>query len=407
MNVSIQTQAILLMTAWFTKPAKGDPKPLTPTEWGRFAAWLKAHEKSPEVLLVSADPMDFLNGWLDPAITPARIRYLLGRSGALGLALEKWHRAGLWVMTRSDSDYPARLKKRLKLDAPPVLFGCGDRQLLDRRGIAVVGSRAAGEEELDYASRIGAEIAAQGFSVVSGGARGVDEAAMLGALEKEGTVTGVLADSLLRTMTSPKYRKGLIGKSLVLVSPFNPEAGFDVGNAMARNKYVYCLADAGIVVSTDKERGGTWNGAIENLKYGWVPLWVKKHADPDSGNAALIKSGARWLPTGELVASSLASQQPPSPMMTSPAPGADVKEEDVELPVGLDGLSFYELFLRRFEALTSKCPVTLDELLQQMDVGKAQMNDWIKRAEAEGRVSKLNKPVRYTAARVGQQRLDL
>jgi predicted Rossmann fold nucleotide-binding protein DprA/Smf involved in DNA uptake len=254
--------------------------------------------------------MDCLEGWLDPTVTPDRLRYLLGRSGALGLALEKWQRAGLWVMTRSDPDYPGRLKKRLKLEAPPVLFGCGNRRLLDQGGIAVIGSRAASEEDLAYTSHLGAEIASQGFSVVSGGARGVDEAAIAGALEREGTAVGVLSDSLLRATTTAKYRQGLMAKNLALVSPFNPEAGFDVGNAMARNKYVYCLADAAVVVATSKESGGTWNGAIEDLKRGWIPLWVKRHDDPDSGNAALVERGAKWLPGGDLNVSSLASQEP-------------------------------------------------------------------------------------------------
>jgi len=93
-----------------------------------------------------------------------------------------------------------------------------------------------------------------------------------------------------------------MGKNLVLLSPFNPEASFDAGNAMARNKYIYCLADAGIVVAADKE-----NGALENLKHGWVPLWVKEHPDPNSGNAALVQQGARWLPAGDLVVESLVS----------------------------------------------------------------------------------------------------
>ena len=305
MSASLQTQAVLLLTVWLTKPAKDEPKPLTPTEWGRFAAWLKSQEKSPEALLTSADPADCLQGWLDPSITPDRIRHLLGRSGALGLALERWQRAGLWVMIRSDPDYPSRLKKRLKLEAPPVLFGCGNRQLLDLGGVAVVGSRAARPEDLDFTSRLGAEIAAQGFSVVSGGAPGVDETAMLGALEKDGTAVGVLAENLLRAALSAKYRQGLMSKNLVLVSSFNPEAPFNVGNAMARNKYIYCLADAGVVVTTSKETGGTWAGAIEDLKHGWVPLWVKEHGDPDSGNAALIQRGAQWLPSRDLAVSSL------------------------------------------------------------------------------------------------------
>lgn len=407
MTTSLQTQAILLMTVWFTHAAKDGPKPLTPTEWGRFAAWLKDQEKSPEALLTSDDPADCLQGWLDRSITPDRIRHLLARSAALGLALEKWQRAGLWVMTRSDPDYPVRLKRRLKFDAPPVLFGCGNRRLLDQGGIAVVGSRAAGENELGYTSWLGALIASQGLTVVSGGARGVDETAMLGALDKEGTAAGVLADSLLRAATSAKYRKGLMGNNLVLVSPFNPEAGFDVGNAMRRNRYIYCLADAAVVVTTSKERGGTWNGAIENLKHGWVPLWVKEHADPNSGNAALVQQGAQWLPSGDLLVDSLISREPPAPLRTGSVPSPGANGENTELPVASASLSFYELFVRRLEALTSNHPVSMEDLTQQIDVSAAQMKDWLKRAEAEGRVSKLKKPLRYASTRAEQQRLDL
>ncbi len=109
-------------------------------------------------------------------------------------------------------------------------------------------------------SRMGSQAALQGLSIISGGARGVDENAMVGALAQEGTVVGVLADSLLRAATSARFRPSLMNGNLALISPFNPEAGFDVGNAMARNKYIYCLADAAVVIAADKEQGGTWNG---------------------------------------------------------------------------------------------------------------------------------------------------
>ncbi|HEY2107022.1 MAG TPA: DNA-processing protein DprA, partial [Candidatus Binataceae bacterium] len=99
-----------------------------------------------------------------------RIRYLVGRAGALGLALEKWHRAGLWVMARSDTDYPDRLKRRLRTGAPPILFGCGNRKLLQGQGVAVVGSRDASSEDQVYATQLGETAATQGFSIVSGGA---------------------------------------------------------------------------------------------------------------------------------------------------------------------------------------------------------------------------------------------
>ncbi len=88
MNIDTRTQAVLLLTAWFTKPVKGAPRPLTPVEWGRFACWLQEKGIAPEFLLAGGDPLQLLNGWSDRNLGPDRIAYLLGRSAALGLSLE-------------------------------------------------------------------------------------------------------------------------------------------------------------------------------------------------------------------------------------------------------------------------------------------------------------------------------
>jgi predicted Rossmann fold nucleotide-binding protein DprA/Smf involved in DNA uptake len=428
MQVSSQAQAVLLLTSHFTKPDKGEPRPLSTHEWGKFAYWLKDRGLQPASLL-SENPKRLLSGWMDRGITPDRIEYLLGRGGALGLALEKWQRAGLWVLTRSDPEYPERLKKRLKLEAPPVLFGCGNRSLLNGRGIAVVGSRNASDDDLSFATQLGADAASQGFSIVSGGARGIDESAMLGSLEREGTVVGVLADSLLRSATSSKYRKHLMSNDLVLVSPFNPEAGFNVGNAMTRNSYIYCLADAAVVVTTGRDKGGTWSGAIDNVRSHWVPLWVRPHPDASSGNADLVRRGAKWLPndrtdlsvllaagdsgfdvsasSGELpfdrsnpealVASEETAWEENAieAKETPPSAEADHNEPKAPTPASLNELTFYEFFLHRMAGLTAQVPLGFDDLLQHLDVSKVQLNAWLKRAVADRRIRRLNKPVRY------------
>ena len=193
--------------------------------------------------------------------------------------------------------YPSRLKRRLGPASPALLYGCGNQLLLDRGGLAVVGSRNAADDDLQYTRELGTAAANEGFSIVSGGARGVDETAMLGALESEGTAVGVLADSLLRACSSAKYRRHLLANNLVLISTFHPEAGFNSGNAMQRNKYIYCLSDAAVVVHSGV-KGGTWNGATENLNKRWVPLWVKPTGDAVAGNHGLEKQGGRWLPEG-------------------------------------------------------------------------------------------------------------
>lgn len=438
MSISEQSQAVLLLTAWFSKPGKGEPKPLTPKEWGRFALWLKEQGLSPEVLLRASDVTATLSGWSDKTVGAQRIHSLLERAGALGIALEKWQRAGLWVMTRSDPDYPTRLKRRLRTDAPPVLFGSGNRQLLDQGGIAVVGARNASDEDLAFTTHLGGTIALQGRTVVSGGARGVDEAAMLGALEQDGTAIGILADSLLKTSNSAKYRSALMDKNLVLVSPFNPEAGFDVGNAMARNKYIYSLSDAAIIVSASEGKGGTWSGAVEALKHAWVPTWVKAHPDSQSGNAALVRLGARWL-EGEpsmdvLMSSGEGAQSSPAtstaaislnpqpeghapqgvaetvesyPVAEPEAVGSAAPTQDADLMPDVAAVSLYDHFLSMFAIETRNGPLTAEVLQERLEINKSQLADWLKRGLAGGQVEKLAKPVRYQPAKAQQQTLQL
>jgi len=419
MIVEHRTHALMLLTVWLKKPGPGEPTPLTPTEYGRLAQWLRENEIAPDALITSGNPDGFLKGLSDPAVTPERVLQLLGRSAALGLALEKWQRAGLWVITRLDGDYPARLIERLDAGAPPVLFGCGNRRLLEGRGIAVVGSREASADDLEFTFNLGSNIANQGYSVISGGARGVDETAMRGALEQGGTVVGVLADSLLRSATSAKYRHGLMINDLVLVSACNPEAGFDVGNAMARNKYIYCLADAAVVISASREKGGTWNGAVENLKQGWVPLWVKHNPDAGSGNSALVKKGGRWLPQEGLdVRELIVPATPTETRLTQPGlfdvpapseseaiqPASHQPTREVPPHQTRDP---YESFLIMLERETRLAPETPTVLQQRLGLTKKQLNDWLKRAVTEGRAKKLAKPVRYQTATLGQATLGL
>ena len=323
-----------------------------------------------------------LSRWEDRTITRPRLENLLGRGAALGLALEKWHRAGLWVLTRSDPKYPSRLKKRLKAESPPVLFGCGNKRLLNQGGIAAVGSRNATDGDLTFTNNLGVAAAAQGHSIVSGGARGVDQAAMFAALQSEGTVVGVLANNLLRSVTSAEYRKHLKTNNLVLVSPFNPEAGFSVGNMMARNRYIYCLADAAVVVSSTANKGGTWHGAIEDLKAEWVPLWVKKSWTGNSGNTELVRLGAKeW-----------------SPNDFSNLINLFVNVQSSKEPLIADDLDFNQLFLHRLTKWTSNNALTRNEIskrLKRLNIKENQVSAWLEWGVAEKRVRKMDARIRY------------
>jgi predicted Rossmann fold nucleotide-binding protein DprA/Smf involved in DNA uptake len=92
-------------------------------------------------------------------------------------------------------------------------------------------------------------------------------------------------------------RESLMEGRLVLVSPYDPAAGFNVGHAMQRNKLIYALADAALVVTSDFEKGGTWAGAIEQLdRLHFVPVFVRNGANAGKGNSALLNRGGRPWP---------------------------------------------------------------------------------------------------------------
>lgn len=297
--LSANTQAILLLTAPLIS-GRSDVSPdlLTPGEYKRFARHLHQLGREPaDLLSVTADDIVRESSTV---IESARIERLLGRGFALSQAIERWQSRAIWVVSRADSDYPQRLRERLKDDRPAIIYGCGERSILDSGGLAVVGSRAVDEALVEYTEAVGLLAARARRTLVSGGARGIDQAAMRGALAAGGQVTGVLADSLEKTAMNREHRAMLMDGQLVLISPYDPGAGFNVGNAMQRNKLIYAFADAALVVNADFEKGGTWAGAVEQLnKFKFVPVFVRSTGSASKGLDALAHKGALLWPNPE------------------------------------------------------------------------------------------------------------
>lgn len=292
MQLSPNCQAILLLTASFGKAVEQFEQPLSPAEWATFSQWLQAHNIDPEQLL-SEDLTTLLGGWSDQKVSLPRIERLLGRGFGLGIAAERWERAGLWILTQSHRSYPTRLKIKLGNFAPPVLFGCGNKNLVNRGGIAIFGPRTVRWEDISYTKKLALAASCHGKSLISGGTRGLEIAAVETALKANGTCIGLLAGSLIKTLSSECYRHHLLGDSLVLVTPFNPEVAVTDSNASVRNRYIYCLSDCAIIVDSDKNERDTWKGAVENIKNSWVPIFARENNYHDSGNKALLRAGAR------------------------------------------------------------------------------------------------------------------
>lgn len=294
MEIDKNTLATMLCTVSLGRAHPG--KPLTALQWYNFATWLKQQDLKPGNLL-DGEAESILANWQKLRRNVGKpLKVLLDRRFAMEAAVDRWLDAGLTVLARDGQRYPRRLKDRLKLQAPPVLFASGNIELLDRGGLAVVGSRDASTEDLEFASNLGQRTADENLVLVSGGARGVDQWAMRGALEAGGEVVGVLPNDIGRVANRSGYRDFLEGERLVLVSPNSPEAGWTRGLAMGRNRYIYCLSDASVVVASARGRGGSWRGATENLRKKWTPLWVRWNDAEGSGNDGLVQAGGSWLP---------------------------------------------------------------------------------------------------------------
>lgn len=445
--LSADTEVVLLLCGRFGGERQEPYAPLSAREYGELAKWLNGRSLRPSDLM-GAGAADQLASAHEAKLERKRLEFLLGRGTAMALGLERWSRGGLWVISRGDPAFPRRLKQRLKHSAPPLLYGAGDKALLEAGGLAIIGSRDASEAALEFARDVASRCAKAGMTVVSGGARGVDAAAMQGATEAGGCCVGVLAADLLKTSVNRQNRIGIQAGRLLLVSPFYPEAGFNAGNAMGRNRFIYALADQALVIDSALRTGGTWEGAVENLRHGWVPMYVRSPGE-GAGNAALIAQGGRPFTAEdagrhslvdffEMSAESLVADevdapisQTSLPLANEPAvdyadsadsarpiePAAAILPEAQQVgapqvdpepaaafePTITEGheasLDMFADFASRLPTVFARGPLTEEDLAAALHLEKGQAKVWLKRACETGAVEKLKKPVRYTLGR--------
>jgi DNA processing protein len=193
------------------------------------------------------------------------IRELLQRGFQLGQALDSWTSVGLWVLDTLNPLYPTKILNKTGRKCPPFLIGAGAVESLEGLALGVVGSRSADPTSLELSRDLGKWASEINIPIVSGGARGVDQTSMQGSLNAGGRAIGIVGDSLAKLAVQEDARQWINEGQLTFVSVQDPFAPFSIGAAMQRNKYIYALSDATIVVESDFEKGGTWAGAHEQI----------------------------------------------------------------------------------------------------------------------------------------------
>ena len=160
---------------------------------------------------------------------------------------------------------------------------------------------------------------------------------------------------------------------MVLISSFDPDTGFTVPIAMARNRWIYALADRALVVACSEGSGGTWAGAIEALRHG-ARVYVRVGNPARPGNDALAARGAIPAPDNlddlwrdESMAASV------TPKEISAAPQSD----DV-----------YALVAPALLRLLSVA-MNAKQFAVAAGLTKSQADAWLQRLMAEGRVTRV------------------
>lgn len=401
-------------------------KPLSQAKYNSIVRWLISKKMRPGDLLENENVGVAAIG---AGIDPEHLKALLGRGVQLGFSVEEWQRNGIWLISRSDKDYPARYKRHLKDKAPPLLFGVGDRSLLHGGGVAIVGSRNVDAEGEAFARKTAELCAYNGMPIISGGARGVDQIAMKAALDINGISIGVLAEELLKKSLERSARKAIAEKRLLLISHCHPSARFTVGTAMGRNKLIYALADYALVVSAEHKKGGTWAGAEEELKRDSpVTVFVRPGENIPRGNKKLLDLGAVEWPSqanreslkqelADLSIKFTAKSKENNLSLfdfqgqhVAQADESKIAEKTDNLPVEAMGKNSpittpeYAIYEAVLPVIISQLgsPATLDELSKTFNVSKTQLNSWINQAVNEGIVRKLQRPVRYEQIKLGK-----
>ena len=207
--------------------------------------------------------------------------------------MEALETARIDVICLRSPEYPARLAEIY--DPPPVLYIRGKLEPGDERSVAVVGTRASSGYGLEMATRLAGGLAANGVTVVSGLAVGIDAAAHRASLDAGGrTIAGVGSglDQVYPAKHADLARK--IAESGAVISEYPPGVRPHARNFPRRNRILSGLTLGTLVVEAGFRSGAllTVTHALEqNREVFAVP--GSTLSERSKGTNWLIQQGAK------------------------------------------------------------------------------------------------------------------
>ncbi|MDD5217745.1 MAG: DNA-processing protein DprA [Candidatus Omnitrophica bacterium] len=309
--------------------------------------------------------------WLDKAESLQRARTVFNAEKEI----ESCRKQNIKILTRFDEAYPRSLRQIY--DPPVLLYVKGELLDSDDAAIAVVGSRHASFYGRTQAKRISRDLAGSGLTIVSGLARGIDQAAHEAALEINYGRSVAVMGCGLDSVYPPENRKlyDQLAERGALVSEYALGIEPRAMNFPIRNRIISGLS-LGVLVVEAHARSGSLITAKEALEQGREVFAVPGPVDQltSRGTHQLLKDGAYLVEDASDILQILAGTLRTRTVRASQGDlflnGGEEKSKEVEdesqKPIAAPLRSSCQEPEGQLMALLSERPLTYDELMSRM-----------------------------------------
>ncbi|MEE8126566.1 MAG: DNA-processing protein DprA [Nitrospirales bacterium] len=286
-----------------------------------------------------------------------------------------------FILTLADAQYPARLKTIP--DPPPILYCTGELQDRDQHALAIVGSRKGSHSGRAFTRQLSGDLAALGFTIVSGLARGIDAAAHEGALSRSGRTIAVLGCGIDQVYPPEhgQLRKRIEQQGVVF-SEFPMETPPHSYHFPQRNRLISGLS-LGVIVTEATSRSGsliTARMALEqNREVFAVPGNVANAMS--HGPHRLIKQGAKLIEESSDIVEEILP-------MLEPSFRDHLEKQHLTMPSQPSTVSLGFEEQRLFDLITLE-PTPLDDLISQGSYSPSEVMSILLSLEVKGLIKQI------------------